>query len=381
LWEKELTSFEEKIVKEHLASCPECRREFEQFEKMMRWLHSVGEVEVPDEFLTELQKKMEQREGAIWGKKSRGRWFNFPLSLKLPVQAAAMLAIVFLVLYLTKMMPPMEGYRLKETEQTSSPLSVKEKSKQVLTRPAAPSPSSEGEVEKRGSGSTLSQPRPSDRGVERLTQKEEGGERRALGTFAETPRPKDVEQAKAPVPGEEKLEATTPQVKAETKRAEAPPPKTEVMAFQQIESKGAARAKVPSPEPGKIEKELLVKKKSVAATKPPQEIILRISDREKVISQLQELVKQFGGEMVTKEGNRVLASLPTGSFSEFEKELAGLSSTAQTDKMITKKHAVGSLRERQGVKGEEVGEKSKDPAKLVTEQESRIIVRILLVQE
>jgi hypothetical protein len=69
----------------------------------MRWLQSVGEVEVPDAFLPELLKKMEERKTIVPDKKPTERGFNFPLSLKLPVQAVAMVAIVFLVLYLTKM--------------------------------------------------------------------------------------------------------------------------------------------------------------------------------------------------------------------------------------------------------------------------------------
>ena len=344
LWEKELTPIEKKIVKEHLSSCPACQREFEQFEKTMQWLHSVGEVEVPDEFLPELHKKMKERKRITPGEKATGKWFNFPPPLKLPVQAVAMVAIVFLVLYLTKMMP-MEGYRPKETEQTSSPLSLKEKSEQVLP------------------------------------QKEVERERGALKTPPEAPRPKDVEQAKTAVPREERLEAYTPQVKAEAKKAEAPSSKTEVTGNQTFDLKEAARTRVPSSEPEKVEKGLPTQEKLFMASKPPQEIVLRISDREKAISQLHELVKQVGGEIVTTEGNRFLASIPTGSFSEFEKELAGLSASADADKMVPQKHVAGSLREVQGVKKEEVDKKSKEPAKLATNEESRMIVRILLVQE
>jgi len=345
LWEKELTPIERKIVKEHLSSCPACQREFKQFEKTMRWLHSAGEVEVPDEFLPELHKKMEERKRITPGEKATGKSFNFPLSLKLPAQAVAMVAIVFLVLYLTKM-TDMEGYRPKETEQKSSPLSLKEKSEQVLP------------------------------------QKEVERARGALKPSPEAPRPKDVEQAKTAVPREERLEAYAPQVKAEAKKAEAPSSKTEMMGDQTFDLKGAARTRVPSSEPEKVEKGLPTQEKLAMASKPPQEIVLRISDREKAISQLHELVKQFGGEIVTTEGNRFLASLPTGSFSEFEKELAGLSASADAGKMVPKKHVTGSLREVQGVKGEEVDKKSKEAANLATDEESRrTIVRILLVQE
>jgi hypothetical protein len=181
LWEKELSPDEEKIFREHLSSCPKCQREFEQFWKTMRWLHSVGEVEVPEGFLPELYKKIEEKRKAIPGEKSREKWLPFPHSFKLPAQAVAMVAVVFLVLYLTKMMP-IDGYRLKEPKQVSSPLSVEKKSEKVLGQ----------------------------REVER--------DRRALETPTETPRPKGVEQAEAPVAKEEKLEeATVPRVMAERK--------------------------------------------------------------------------------------------------------------------------------------------------------------------
>jgi hypothetical protein len=344
----------------------------------MRWLHSVGEVEVPEGFLPELYKKRKEKRGALPGEKSRGRWFHFQLSYKLPVQAVAMVAIVFLVLYLTKMMP-MEGGRLKETKQTSSPLSVQEKPEQVLTPSAAPprpelgskaSPISKGEAEKHRSGLTPSEPAPSGRGVEGLTQKEE--ERRALETSQETPHPKDSEQANRPVPGEKKKE--------ETYAPEIPPPKAGVMAYQQMESKGAAREKPPPPGPGKMRRELDVQEKSLVASKP-QEIILKISDRTKVIPRLHELVKQFGGEVVATEGDMFLASVPTGSFSEFERELAGFSSPTEADRLIAKKHAAGSLRLEQGAKREEGDEKSKRAAGLAADAGSRTIVRILLVEQ
>ena len=132
------------------------------------------------------------------------------------------------------------------------------------------------------------------------------------------------------VPGEEKIEPTiSPQVRAETKKAEIPSPKADSRwRIKQIDSKEAAKASSSIPGAGKkLRKNCLPRKKPVAAPKPPQEIVLKISDRDKAISQLRELVKQFKGEIVTTEGNRFLASLPASSFSEFEKELVGVSST------------------------------------------------------
>ena len=341
-WEKELSPPEEKVFKEHLSSCPKCKREFEQFEKTMRWLHSAGEVEVPEGFLPKLHKELEERKRAVPEEKRGGKWFYFPISFKLPIQAGAMVVVVFLVLYLTKTIP-MEGARLKEPKQTSPSLSVQEKPGGALTRSAAPSP---------------------------------------LETPPEAPRPKDVEQAKAPVSGEGQLEeAPAPQIKADEKKREAPARSTEMLVYQAVDSKEAGRATVPSPEPAKIERELAVPEKSRGASKPPQEIILRISDRKKASSLLHELVKQFGGEVMTTKEDMFLASVPTGSFREFEKELAGISSSFKTDPLIAKKHAKESLRLEEEGKREEGDKENKGSARRAADTESRTIVRILLVEE
>ncbi len=393
LWEMELAPPEEKMVREHLSSCRECQKEFEQFEKTIRWLRSVGEVEVPNGFLPELQKKMGERKGkAILAEKARGRWLGFPVSLKLPVQAVAMVAIVFLVLYLAKMMPT-EVYRLKDSKQTAPPLSAEKKSEQAWapremeregraleTAPETPRP---GDAEQAKIPVPISPPLSAERRSEEvLAQKRVESERRALEVTAETSREKDVEQAKTSVPGEEKLkEAYVPRAKAEAKKAETPSPGTGVVGYQKLDSKEAAGAQAPSPEPRRIEKGLIAKEKSTVAAKPPQEIILRISDREEVISKLHELVKQFGGEMVTSEGNMFLASLPTRSLAEFEKELAGLSTSTKADKAVAKKQAMGSVRAAPGGKGKEADEESKEPAKSAIDQYSRTVVRILLIPE
>ncbi len=345
LWEKELTPSEEKIVREHLSSCPECQKEFERFAKTMGWLRSAGEVEVPEGFLPELYKKMDERKMVFRVEKSRRKWPIFPTSFKLPAQAVTMVAIVFLVLYLTKMMP-MEVSRQRDAEPTSSPLFEKKKSEQVFA------------------------------------QKKMEHERRALEVLPENARPEDIEHPQAPAFRKKKIEDTRiAQAKEEAKKEEAPAPKSEMGASQQIESKEAARVGIPTPGSDKLERGLPAKEKSVMASKPPQEITLRVMDREKAVSQLHELVKQFGGEMVTTEGHRFIASLPTDSLSEFEKELARLSTPIQTDKGIAKKPIAGSLRAAPGMKREEVDEKSRVLAKLATDTENRTIIRILLVQE
>jgi hypothetical protein len=313
---------------------------------------------------------------------------GFPVSLKLPVQAVAMVAIVFIVLYLAKMMPT-EVYRLKDGKQTGPPLSAEKKSdrewapkemeregRTLETAPETPQP---GDSEQAKIPDPMSPSLSAERrSVQVLADKRMEKEGRVMEVPPGPSRPKDIEQGRTSVPGEEKLkEAYVPRAKVEAKKAETPSPGTGVVGYQRLDSKEAAS----SPEPGRFEKGLIGKEKSIVAAKPSQEIILRISDQERVISKLHELVKQFGGEMVTSEGNMFLASLPTGSLSGFEKELAGLSTSTKADKVVMKKQAIESVRAAPGGKKEEADEKSKEPAKSAIDQDSRTIVRILLVQE
>ena len=340
LWEKELSPLEEKVLEEHLSSCPKCREDFERFEKTMRWLHSVGEVDVPEGFLPDLYRKIEERKKAVPAEKPGAGRFRFPPSFRLPVQAVALVAVVFFVLYLTKMMP-IDGHRLKEPRQTPPLVSMEKKSETGWAQ---------NEVER---------------------------ERRSLERPAGIPRSKDVEQADVSVAEKGKREEpSVSQTKAEAKKTEVPAPRTEAVGYQTAASNEAAREKTPSPEPGKMEKG-----PSVSASKPPREIVLRISDREKVISRLHALVKQFGGEVVATEENTFIASLPTRSIPELERELSGFRSFAKTDQLLTEKQAMRSLGFGQGVKREEADEKSKGPEKLAGDMESRTIVRILLLQE
>ena len=299
LLERELNPSEEEIVRAHIASCLECQKDFEQFEKTVRWLHSVGEVQVPDGFLSGIYEKMEERKRkGRMGEKARWGWSKSPFNL--PIQAVAMVAIVFLVIYLTKMVP-VEAPRLKDSEQAKAARSVE------------------------------------NRAEPGLIQKGIGKEDRPPKPPLETPRLKDVGEKQAP------HQVSVPQPAAPLKDQVARERKAEeVTALKTIEPLGA---------------------------KPTKEITLTISDREKILPQLYELVKQSGGEIVTAERDILLASLPAASFSEFEKELAGLGSSAKAGKALS---ASGAKKKE----GEE-----KESARLEADSESRIMVRIVLLQE
>ena len=107
-------------------------------------------------------------------------------------------------------------------------------------------------------------------------------------------------------------------------------------------------------------------KAAALAPKPPREIILKVSDRGKALSQLKDLITQYGGETLTAEENVLLASLPFHSFPEFEREAMGLSSPAEADKR-------SSLQVSK--------EKAREAAPSPPSKEDRLTVRILLQSE
>mgnify|MGYP001040347006 CR=1 FL=1 len=287
--ENELDPLEEKIVKEHLASCSDCQKDLQQFDKTIRWLHSLKEVKVPDGFLIEIYKKMEER-------KRKVLFSSFPL--KLPVQAVAMVAIVFLVLYLTKIMPvqtPQQKVAEHSKPSVSAPLSSKKQVDQVAAQMEAK---------------------------------------------------------------KDRVVAQTPPEPSSLSKVSPAPSETE-----------------------KMEAALAEKEEASPAAKPPQEIALRIFDREKTLSLLHELLQQFGGKIITTEGNIFLASLPKATFSEFEKELLELGSPGKADKIMLKKNGMEKLDVPRGAEQRAFKMKRKEQATPQTEMQDYLLVRILLLQE
>ncbi len=102
---------------------------------------------------------------------------------------------------------------------------------------------------------------------------------------------------------------------------------------------------------------------------------LKISDREKALPQVYELVKQLGGKIMREERNVLLASLPVGSLSEFEKGLVQLRSPMAPQRLKPQKDEKESLNLSGKAKRGEIEGSGKESA---IDQKGFIAVRILL---
>jgi hypothetical protein len=321
LLEGDLKPPEEEKVREHLASCDSCRKNWEQFNRTIDWLHSVEEEEAPEGFLSEIEKKREEREG-----KKRWAEVRFFRTMKIPMQAAAMVMILFAVLYLTKM-TPFDTLQKREVGKSETPYSEAEKKAPILKeeekQTVVPPPSSlyrkdyaseakPSVSDVRGSGKEISAQKMEEQDV-KLPAPSLNKER----TVEQPSRLKEMAKAESPPQGEMRREAR------ESLRVMRPP-----------------------------------------AEKRTHEITLKIRDRERAISRLQDLAKQLGGEMVREDENLFLASVPASVYAEFEKGLADIGSPPAAPQTA----APNEMKDNLSVAA---GAKSKDP----------MLIRIRLVLE
>jgi hypothetical protein len=338
LLEGDLKPPEDERVREHLRSCEGCQKEWEQFNRMMSWLHKAEEEEVPEGFLPEIQKKREERKG----KEIRGgTWFL--RSAKIPLQAAAMVMIVFLALYLTKM-APFETVQKRAVEKPEIAELDRAKKEAVLKE----------EVEQKKTS-----PPPADYRKDYISE--------AQSTVAD-----------------EKVsikDSRVQKMKEEDKEAAAPPLKKEVVTVEPIPTREMAKAEAPRQEEKRREPERVGAVRMSLAKKTAREITLKISDREKAFVQVQELAKKMGGEVVKEEGDILQASLPYSTYAEFEKELAQISSPPATPKPTVPKEMKDDLRPAAGVKSKETEEKGKELSRPTALRETVISIRIRLILE
>jgi|GEM_PF-407885 len=339
LLEGNLDPFEEERVRKHLETCPDCQRDWERFSQMVRWLHSVEEQEVPEGFLSEVEKRVEER-------RMKRRWMGPGLfrSMKIPVQAAAMVFIVLLALYLTKMIPfetiqkmPVEKRELSSSKvvKGKEPSSGVKEAKKDISLPAS-TPMAQYQRD------YISEAKPSVQG--------------------EIKSDKEVSHA----PSREKDE-----------KAPSPPLETEAARVEALLPKETGKAEVLPPEEKRVG-ERGAKSKAYLIPEPQREITLKISERESALTQLKKLLKQFGGEVVKEEENSILASLPRLAYPEFEKELTKMSLPPHPSLMVKQREVIKERSLAEGTKKREPEVRREEAGRFRMDREETMAIRIYL---
>ncbi len=135
LLDESLDSPERLEVEAHIEGCPDCRLELDRLRATVSLLSRVERPRAPVGFV---DRVMTAAHRAPWYR-SLGRWLFLPLVIKLPVQAAAMLVIAVLGVYLLQRTPEIRDAARVERE---APASRPEPSGTTTVVPApAPAPS------------------------------------------------------------------------------------------------------------------------------------------------------------------------------------------------------------------------------------------------
>jgi len=113
--EGELPPRESEEFKNHLASCETCRKTLEDLKAADRLVRNLGEVEPPPWLKQQIMTRVREVHGqneSLWKK------FFFPLHIKIPVQAFAVIVVTVLAIYIYRLDEPqirMRGFPLPPT--------------------------------------------------------------------------------------------------------------------------------------------------------------------------------------------------------------------------------------------------------------------------
>jgi hypothetical protein len=152
---------ERALVQAHLDGCPECRRELERLSATVSLLSRVERPRAPVGFV---DRVMAASHPVPWYRRL-GRWLFLPLGIKLPAEAAAMVMIAVLGVFLLQRTPEMKDAARPEFQAAPSRLEApaEKNAEPAPSQPPALSDLKRGKVE---TGKLADQAPPATRGAE-----------------------------------------------------------------------------------------------------------------------------------------------------------------------------------------------------------------------
>ena len=271
--EDELEAGARRVIEDHLRQCAECRTELTLLRRTVATLRSLEELEVSPRLAAAVDRRLPTRGPSPWERLTS--WLFFPLHVKVPLQAVALLLVSVGAVYLYRSAPELaEAPRPSVAPQSASrdlhatgPASVPEEADRLdRAAPAKPAEEPAGRVE--GQAETRK---------ERITQEQERAGARSPGFRQEAPA------------------AATPQPEMKAKE------KGEAFG----DTAGAARA--------------LRKQAPVGATSasPSAEVILKTSDPTRAIVKIREIVGALEGTVDEKEEGTLIVTIPAKASARF----------------------------------------------------------------
>jgi len=310
-----LDAHEREQVEAHLAGCPECRRELEGLRSTVTVLSRVEHPRAPVGFV---DRVMGEVYPAPWYRKL-GRLVFQPLSVKLPLEAGAMVVIAVLGVYLLQGTPEMKDAARPDVPAVAPRLDSPPVAPPApLPQAPAPSPSTEGAARlEKGAPPAAREERERDNLARRPDQAQ------APAEMNQDVKKESTVKAEPP--------ATEPE-KPETPAARSPAPRAldsrESSRDRFEEDRKSAQGAVPA----RPALPLAPAAPSVMSTKqliaPMVSGALTVKDRPQAERDLANLISRTGAREIARrqEGNATIVDVvvPQAGYADFLRELGGL---------------------------------------------------------
>jgi hypothetical protein len=303
-------------IRSHLSGCPDCGREVEQLRATLSLLSRVERPRAPAGFV---DRVMAATHPVPWYRRL-GRWLFLPLGLKLPAEAAAMVMIAVLGVFLLQRTPEMKDAARPEFQAPAS-------------RIEAPAGKNAGAASQRPPAPAASKP---DRvGSEKLAEQAPRVAREGKNTLRDERR-RDSGQLSPPASEEPKQEfnkegdADRLQKAGGAKAAPGsatPPAELRAKSRDSAESQSAAQAPAPpaSVSPTPLQPQMSAKRQSAISGALGR---LNVKDRPAAEKGLAELLSRVGGSETGRRqelGATVVEVLvPEGRYADFVRGLTAL---------------------------------------------------------
>ncbi|HOI73750.1 MAG TPA: DUF2275 domain-containing protein [Syntrophales bacterium] len=333
-----LPAEERRKVEEHLASCPSCARALADLRKTVGLVRELGEVEPPPWLRQKIMTRV--REEAAPRKKGILRALFFPLYIKVPVQAFAMVLIAVLAFQI---------YRTSEPERQAldlplPPARVEQKAAAPGAAPGIPEPAPAPDLRKeertmRGAAPSTAEPASVRPQTEPPRSRPQATEGKGLG-FAPPP-----DRAKSAVPpeAERRLEPETGGAPAPVGRSAVRAPAAESSrdtGFAPMREAGKARSGAAYESKRKDQSESAVMaakedrtdaatmRKQALAPKPSWDLSLRVQDVLSAASAVERELRALSAGNIRRRARQgavtITADLPAAALPGLSERLRAL---------------------------------------------------------
>ena len=299
LLDEALDTGERAQVETHLAGCAECRRELEGLRATTGILARVEKARAPVGFVDRVMTRVRP---VPWYRRL-GRALFLPLSIKLPLEAGAMVVIALLGVYLLQTTPELKDAARHDAPPASSPPAI-ERSVPSAPSPAPPAPARDREAEPKRQALVRQRPPASSEDDARRGARDEA--QKNVGSPAPPP---------AQEPPKTEAPAARSQMSRSTEKRESGPERADE------DKKGASSASPASPS-------VLSAKQQMGA--PVVTGALTVTDRQRAERSLAGLIRTTGAREIARreESGAVVVevAVPQAEYAAFTRELAALGS-------------------------------------------------------